>query len=267
MQIIYDMPHESYHALSAISNSGLKILGTKSPAHFKYWRDNPKPSTDAQLFGIAYHMAILEPQRFAESVIYIPGNGNKKEVKEAVKEAQENGLIVLRGNDGNNQMETIRRMRDVLYQNPRAAKLLTGGKEITALWTDHETGVECKGRMDAAYDTSILIDLKTTQDASFRGFVRSIVTYDYFVQAAYYMDGYEIASGIRPEGFVFIAQEKEPPYAVALYEPDLDALINGRRVYRRRLDRYAECLKTDIWPAYPQGITEIYIPEWTGEKE
>ena len=54
---------EEYLAIDAMSASGIEQL-RKSPLHFRYYRDNPKPSTPAMELGTALHMALLEPLLF-----------------------------------------------------------------------------------------------------------------------------------------------------------------------------------------------------------
>ena len=79
------------------------------------------------------------------------------------------------------------------------------------------TGLQCKCRPDwISADGGILVDLKTTEDASPREFQRSIAKWRYHVQAGWYMAGIEAAYGTRPSGFIFIAVEKKPPFAVGV---------------------------------------------------
>lgn len=56
--------------------------------------------------------------------------------------------------------------------------------------------------------------------------------------------------------------EKLPPFAVAVYRIDEDALEAGRRMYRRALRLWAECLDRGIWPGYSDRIESISLPAW-----
>lgn len=60
------LPNEEYHALDAISKSDLDKIN-RSPAHYKYAKENPTPPTPAMERGTAVHMAVLEPELFARS--------------------------------------------------------------------------------------------------------------------------------------------------------------------------------------------------------
>ena len=61
------MTNEAYHESSAIGSSDLKLI-LKSPAHYKYEKENPSDPTPAMQFGTACHQALLEPKLFAEAV-------------------------------------------------------------------------------------------------------------------------------------------------------------------------------------------------------
>ncbi len=63
-------------------------------------------------------------------------------------------------------------------------------------------------------------------------------------------------------GFVFIAVEKTPPYAVALYELDAEAVDLGRALARRDLARYANARDFGVWPGYPDAVQSLSLPKW-----
>ncbi len=256
-EIIYGMPAEVYHARPEISNSGLKEFA-RTPAHYKYWRDNPKPPTEAMKFGTAYHMAVLEPERFAVTACVIDGNRNSTAVNEAITEAEDAGKLVLRPQE----YEQIMAMRDGLFRSARACQLLNGACEVSIFWTDADTGVRCRARLDCAQKAGIIVDLKSTLDAGAHQFIKSITNYEYYVQAAFYSDGYAAAFGEQSKGFVFIPQEKEPPYLSAMYTLDADELVFGRKIYKERLKRYAECLSKDEWPGYEDSIIDLWLPSY-----
>ena len=80
--------------------------------------------------------------------------------------------------------------------------------------------------------------------------------------AAWYSDGYELATGQRVHGFVFAAVESAWPHAAAAYMLGDDVLDKARAENRRLLNRYAECKRTNIWPGYEAGIQHINLPRW-----
>lgn len=167
------------------------------------------------------------------------------------------------------QWTQLHAMRDAVMAHPAAGALLKGcpGKaEQSVYWIDPETGVLCRCRPDWWRDDDLLVDLKTTEDASPEGFAKSIANWRYDVQDAYYQDGVKLATGRTPRGFVFIAVEKKPPYAVAVYRLDDESRDLGRAQYRADLNRYAECMTSGNWPGYSGRIEPISVPAWHANK-
>lgn len=132
-----------------------------------------------------------------------------------------------------------------------------GEAECTVTWTDEQTGVACKGRMDWLDDCA-LVDLKTTRDIELRAFGRHCHTMQYHCQLAFYQMGL-LANGI--ERLVkIIAVESEPPHDVAVYDLGEDALWAGEVKVREALRLVAQCRKEKRWPGcYPQTI-ELMLP-------
>lgn len=167
------------------------------------------------------------------------------------------------------QWKTIHAMRDALMAHQAANALLTGipGKaEKSVYWIDATTGVLCRCRPDWWRDDNLIVDLKTTEDASPEGFARSIAKFRYDVQDAFYTDGVQQATGKRPKAFVFIAVEKKPPYGVGVYVLDSETKDLGRAQYQHDLRVYAECLRTGEWPGYGDKIQIISLPAWHANK-
>lgn len=167
------------------------------------------------------------------------------------------------------QWKTIHAMRDALMAHPAANALLTGipGKaEKSVYWIDATTGVLCRCRPDWWRDDNLIVDLKTTEDASPEGFARSIAKFRYDVQDAFYTDGVQQATGKRPKAFVFIAVEKKPPYGVGVYVLDAETKDLGRAQYQHDLRVYAGCLRTGEWPGYGDKIQTISLPAWHANK-
>jgi len=118
-------------------------------------------------------------------------------------------------------------------------------------------GTPCKVRPDLYNkDSGIVLDLKTTIDASPKGFAKSVRQYGYLFQAAWYMTALR-AMGERPKQFVFLVVEKSAPYATACYT--LDNADIEREVPRvlEACKIYGECLRTDVWPGYSDDIKTL----------
>ena len=111
-------------------------------------------------------------------------------------------------------------------------------------------------------DGSLVLDLKTTQDASPKGFQRSIVNYRYHVQASHYLDVIESSTGKRPQAFLFIAVEKVRPFATAVYMADEAMIGVGKQHAREDLDNIAKWMAEDHFPGYSERVEEISLPKW-----
>ncbi len=179
------------------------------------------------------------------------------------------------------QWDQLHAMRDAVMAHPAASRLLNhpGHAEQSVYWTDAETGELCRCRPDFWRTDGVIVDLKTTEDASPDGFRKSIAGWRYHVQAPFYMDGIAAAisqantddaggfptdevTATPPRAFVFIAVEKKAPYAVAVYALDSESMDIGRAEYRRDLRIYAECRRTRVWPGYGDKIQPISLADW-----
>jgi exodeoxyribonuclease VIII len=261
------MDNTAYHAHPAVSKSHLDLIA-RSPLH--YWsryldpnRITPEPSAAMRL-GTALHTHVLELSRWDEEIAVAPAMDRRtKAGKEsyAAFEAAAAGKTVITADDA----EVVMAMGRSIMRHPGAAMLLglPGKAETTHMWTDATYEVECKCRPDwLTDDGSIMVDLKTTRDASPRGFMRSIADYRYHVQAGWYLNGVEQATGKRPDQFVFICVESTAPYAVAVYAADEVMTDRGYEQAMKDLGKLAVCRAADSWPSYSDQIETISLPGW-----
>lgn len=254
-----NLTNEEYHASEGVSRSTLWNLYNKTPAHAKFATTK---QTEAMAFGTAVHMGVLEPDRFQHFYGQLPeGNDARtKAGKAAVQELEAAGLIPLTFERYNG----IIAIRNAVWKEPIISKALAGSQfEHSAYAQDATTGLLVKCRPDAYHPgLRIMLDLKTTQDASREGFSKSIANFGYHVQQAFYSDVWQNAGGGDVDAFIFLAVEKEAPFAYSIYELDAEDEEIGRAIYRNSLVRYAQCAATNAWPAYPNGVQPIALPAW-----
>jgi exodeoxyribonuclease VIII len=158
----------------------------------------------------------------------------------------------------------IHAMRDAAMAHKAAGFFLRkpGRAEVSIYWTDEVTGLLCRCRPDFWTDDNIVVDLKTTEDASPDEFARSVAKWRYHVQDPFYRDGITAATGKLPRAFVFIATEKSKPHATAVYALTAQDIELGRMEYRKDLNAYAEAMRTDTWPAYAEDVQPLSVPGW-----
>jgi len=262
------MDNNSYHRHPAVSKSHLDQIA-RSPLH--YWarfldknRVIPEP-TAAMAIGSAVHTHVLELDQWDARYCVAPEGINRR-TKEGKAEWEafttaSTGRTVLSKEDA----DLVMRMGHAVFKHPAAAMVLglAGKAETTHMWTDAASGLQCKCRPDwLTDDGNLIIDLKTTEDASPREFARSIAKWRYHAQSSWYLDGVEASTGKRPANFVFVCVEKKPPYAVAVYVADAEMIEAGDITARRDLDTLAVCKAADSWPGYSDQIETISLPAW-----
>lgn len=265
------LPMDAYLKEYGVSQSQLKELA-RSPAHLRQYLDHPPESTPDQIIGHITHTAILEPHLFETCCWMRPANyqnkkgewkrwnGNATEAKDWKAAHSDRPIVPF------DTYAEIEGMREAVRKHPAAALALReGAAEMCLFCEDPETGVQQKCRTDWLSGTAI-VDVKTCQDASPTGFAKTIANFGYAIQAAYNLD---IAAwlGLKKEVFIFIAVEKKPPYATAVYQLDDAAIEIGRSQYRRLLARYMECLSSEKWPAYSSNIEFLSLPAWSKKGE
>lgn len=271
------IPAEDYHArVLGVVNKGALDQIAKTPAHYRSWLVEPQPEeTPALKFGKALHARIMEPERFSDTYIaeqkhqfrrLTDAQRNAKKPSDETLRAieywdawavQAAGKIEFSAEDATK----LEGMRDSIMAHPIASKLFVNGiAEATAVWD--EGGLVCKSRMDYwRADLGVIADLKTTEDARPGAFARSVAAYRYAVQHAHYCAGVGALTGSVPS-FLFVAVEKSPPYAVAVYQLDAESIAKGHELRDRDMARLDECLQSDQWPGYPTGVTSLSLPNW-----
>lgn len=255
-----DILNEAYHAAPGISKSGLDLIA-KSPYYYRH--RPPQELTKAMLIGSAFHAATLEPITFPELFGVAPEvnartNAGKAEL-ELFASANEGKTIISR-----EDAEHVSAMAKAVRKHSLASSLLSEGQPETSIFhIDEPTGELVKVRPDWMVE-DLLIDLKSTEDATPEAFSKAMWNYRYFVQAAFYLDVANAALGFkRFNSFCFVVCEKKPPYQVAVYVADQETIDIGRMVYRADLEKYHQCRVTDSWPGINDGrIQEIGLPGW-----
>lgn len=266
------MNNKDYHAdVSRISKSGLDLVA-KSPLHYwsKYLDPNREPEspTPALILGSAFHSIVLEPHKFNTEFAVAPKVDRKtsagKQIWSDFEELNSHKTLLT-----SDQYDTIQRMRDSVRNHPAVDALLsTGVAEQTLHWTDQATGVPCKARPDWMTARGIIVDLKSTEDASIEAFSRSSYSYRYHVQSAFYLDGLSAQNdGPAFDTFVFVAVEKSPPFAVAVYVADEQFVTHGRETYMCNLEMYKRCVEKGDWHGYPKQVQTLQLPAYAFKKE
>ena len=262
-ELIPSMEAASYHASAGISKHGLDLI-RHAPA--KYWHQHCNPQeeqTPAMRFGTLAHLAILEPEKFSDETFVMPSCDRRtKEGKEVYAEAmrQAAGRMVITPDE----QDQLAAMRESLMAD-KACKTALGHQEYveaSLYWIDPAEDVQCRCRPDLIRKDGIIVDYKTTDNATPGAFLRTILNFRYHVQAAFYADGYQQVTGQECPTFLFVAQEKKPPYLSAVYMVDEAMIQAGRRAYQEDLATYKNCRETGNWFGISSKPITLTLPSW-----
>jgi hypothetical protein len=265
--IYSDMSNAVYHGGEGVGNSVLSAM-SKSPAHcYALYIDPDRPereSVAAFKAGTLAHCAVLEPLELMSRYTVRP-EGIDLRTKEGKSWAAgvDPAMEIITATQHNTAIS----QRKAVHAAKELHELLSRGQaETSAFWIDNATGLLCKCRPDWVHPLDdgcvILLDLKTTIDASPAGFPKSIWNYGYHRQAAWYSNGYEKASGKEVAAFIFAAVTSDYPFLAAAYMLDETAMRRGADECRKLLDAYADCKRSGIWPGYSQEVQLISLPNW-----
>lgn len=249
-----------YDKIDAVRRSDLWEL-RKSPAHYLYAVNNPGKETAALKFGTAAHKFILEEDDFWNQYALVPEVDRRtksgKEIYAAFCESLGDKESISVADYG-----TIILMNDAVMANKTAAALLkTGRHEVPIEWIESETGERCKCRPDVLTEYNgqkYIVDYKTTTSCEPGHFERSCRYYGYKLQAAMYSDGV-FSDTLEPYRFAFVAQEKDPPYAVRVYFCDDGFIDEGMALFHELIGIYHKCKESGEWPGYEDE--ELYGDE------
>jgi exodeoxyribonuclease VIII len=254
----------TYFAWNAASNSSLRELGSKSPAHCKVKQEIGIDS-EALRFGSLFHCKMLEPELFASTYVAAPKldrrtKEGKAQYLELCEEFGEENLIDAR------TFKELELSRESVLKNPTARKLVESliMREHSIAFIDEKSGALCKARLDGVTKQGIIVDFKTTQSAARSDFARSVFNYGYHSQGAHYLRAAR-SIDINSTHFVIIAVEKGTGF-VALYDLDAPTIQAGENQLDQWLPIWKRCSDSGIWPGYPEEIQTLNVPEWAINK-
>ena len=264
---------ETYFRTPALSKSGMDLL-LRAPAFYRAWMDGlaTEKLTDAFLAGGVFHCLVLEPKDFDRRYLVRTCDGTTKQGRAESADARARGLALVSRSMG----EQCRNMAAAAGRHPLLRAALAAPDAMTecsVYWTEAWEGVEipCKARLDLTATLPgfgrVIIDLKSTADASLHNFPRSVWSYAYHRQAAWYRRG-AARAGLASDVFVLLAVEKEPPYLVTAANIAESAQAVALGEIRDALTLYAACETSGDWPGYTTDlVTEIDLPAWAYKGE
>lgn len=225
-----DIKHKTTDAMNLGNLCHAKILGQDDPfiiAPFKDWRTND--SKDAK-------QAILDQDK-------IPLNET------------ESGRILP------SLASMHERLLDQLSEYPEYANIFDDGNaEVSAF--GHDGQIWNRARFDWIKDNSLLVDYKTT-GLSIAQWERNQLWADGgYIQEVHYRKVYELATGHKAKGFVYIVQENFAPYLMRVVVIDDSIRDEIERRYEYARQRFINCLETDEWRGHPPLVGHSFPAPW-----
>lgn len=183
-------------------------------------------------FGSAYHMFLLQPEKFKEVYTVFDGDKRKKEYKDLKEQVEEQYII------GLSDIKKMEDMKKALLENPEMEFFLKMKKEVKFYKSIHE--INWKAFLDF-YDESESFgaDLKTCGSVDPKEIARQCYKMNYDMQDYIYKN---IAC---LNEFRFIFQETEYPYYNRIVKLDDEFYFNGEE---KVLQAYNDYLKHTFIP-------------------
>jgi hypothetical protein len=260
--------NDSYHAdTSRISNSMLSVL-KKSPQEFLqrfFTNTMDNDQSESMLLGEMVHCLALEPTEFNDRfAIARKVDRRTKEGKEdwAAFVAESEGKTVVDREMYITACECVESLschdvaKHYLVDVPRGAII---EQRIDFRWLD----VDCKCKPDMVLpELGLIIDVKTTRDASPASFNRSIGDLGYARQAAFYKLACREKYG-EDFRFQFFCVKTSAPYESAVYELDDASIAVGFDEVEQLLTEYKSRVASDNWIAnWSSGVVNLSLPRW-----
>lgn len=248
-----DLSHFDYLSIERASSTFLKNV-LRSPLHARNCVIKPTPAME---YGTLVHWMIEHLDDWPDLVAVAPAVDRRtkagKLAEQEFKDANANKVILT-----DQQFEALAVTSKNIRSHKFLSTILQKCKLESSIFFDGPYDVKCKTRPDAlAYDKRIILDWKTTQDASPDAFKRSASSFKYHVQAALYLDSMSALTDEVWSQFVLVAIESVYPYGIALYQLDEASISKGRTLYTDACLTLADC--QGQWPSYTEEIQSLTV--------
>lgn len=270
---IYTLTNEVYHAdpcpTPSLSRGTIQELLFKTPAHVYATnkRLNPRyqeDSKDENKFdkGTAAHALFLEGYDVA-NVVYAD-DWKKKENQELRKEIRATGKIPMLEKDFDDTQDMVEAAHRQLAQSALGIKNLheTGKPEESFFWQEGKTWCRCRTDW-RSNDFGLVLDYKTTTDASPNAFANKITDMGYDIQHAFYKRGVRVAAKLEKNPrFIFMVQEVKKPFLCSFIGLPPEFSQMGKEKVKYGLYMWQKCLESGEWPGYPNDICYVDPKPW-----
>ena len=263
---VYDLPEAEYHADPcaeiSLSRSILTTLLERSPRHA--WKQHPRLNMHFKRdqkrtfdIGGAAHALLLQGEEAFEELDY--PNYKKDVAKQNRDAAYAAGKTPLLKHEAQQVRAMVAAARVQIAHHPDAQGAFQGKAEQTLIC--QIGGVWMRARLDDLLPGShVFFDYKTTGDASPGGWWRLAYNHALHWQADFYKRVIREVLQIPNPDFRFVVQEREPPYAIAVYQFGPEAEAIAEQEVTEGIRRWAWCLANGRWGGYPARMMTLDTP-------
>jgi hypothetical protein len=227
----------------------------------------PQKESDAFAMGHAVHCIALEPEKFDERFAAAPKIDRRTKegkLQALIFEQNNKGKIVIDEQDYADAIACVQ----ALNNHAEFATIMAQPKRVEVPFEFDLFGHRFKAKPDAIIDSmKLIVDIKTTDDASPHKWQWSAVDYGYHRQAYIYQQAVQLETN-EWYRFVFAVVEKPKPSTrgipptVALYELDPDTVRMGLEDSAGLVLQYESRLETNNWQQpYSSGIVPLRLPK------
>lgn len=247
------MNEQQYRASPELSQSELKILLNSSSLHFARRKEIEHSETPTLKFGRAVHKILLEGKAEFFKCFEKKLKANTQEGK-----AQAERNVTTLTDDA---FDDVIKLCDEITKYGVLEQYMTGNFVVeTPIFFEFD-GVQCKALPDLVnHDLKVIIDIKTTDDASESFVSKSIPKFGYHQQAAFYQEAVRQKTG-EVYDFIITAIEKETPFAYAQYQLDDLFLDLGLSDMSRAIMMYKN-MKEVGYSSYNGGNLKVVSPPY-----
>lgn len=268
----HGISNADYHAGEGIGASTLVQFGKAGSPH-KFRIQGPPSSKSIDLGTLVHRYAIDGVPDLPDGWIVRPGildgkpwHGGRNDCKAWLAEHEEHTIL------SESDVKRARIAADALLRHEVAGSAIGAVKEREVSVYSYLPGSKhlCKCRPDLLWrkpdGTAEIFDLKTTVDATEKGFGQQATNLGYIEKAAWYIDVCR-SCGIDVVRFWWIALElpaddEIPEIGLYWLDHNDDLVQNGMTTMRKWLEHYAQCLDENTWKTSAHTPRQLWVPGW-----
>jgi len=238
------------------------------------WKFGPGfKSTRGMAVGSLRDCLVLTPSAYAEDFVISPYDAFRTNEAKAWKESTEKGgKTIVTQKEVDEAQAAVGKIRShsiagsILASAATQVSVVIGGTEQQT-----KEKFRCKCRIDILPDANgpykdWIFDLKITNSIPFFG--KIVAQFGYEVQAALYIDVYNLVADENRTKWGFILQEDTAPGEVAVMELDPEDIAAGRETYLKALALWCQCARDNNYPSlYEDEIGMVKRPNWARKGE